>query len=255
MPHYEGPDSQFLAGRLEGQAVLDGIRASLAFAGAGLPDQTPIGMWGYSGGAFATSIAAQLERRYAPELNMQAVALGGVVADIRSTILKFSGSPFGGAIAMGVNGPMRAFPEADLSQYLSPAGRAKVAAAADDCISDAVARYPFLKIADIEAYPGSFEEPAVVRLLRRNSPLGIAGAPTAPVYDYHAVLDELAPIGPDRALMHRYCGAGVTVEHVENLVGEHLTETVLGAPGALSFLARRFAGQAPKNTCSSIPRP
>jgi len=254
-PDYEGPDSQFLAGRMEGQAVLDGLRASLAFSPAGLSPSTKLGLWGYSGGAFATSIASQLQAGYAPELNVAGVALGGVVGEIRKTIDDFSGSAVGGAIAMGVNGPLKAFPEYNLGQYLSASGRAKVAAASGDCITDAVARYPFLSIKQIEAYPGALDTPAVANLLHANSPLGIAGTPTAPVYDYHATFDELAPIGADRELMHRYCASGQVVEHVEHLLAEHISETVSGAPGALTFFAQRFANQAPKNTCATIPAP
>jgi hypothetical protein len=253
VPDYEGPDSQFLAGLMEGQAILDGIRASLRLREAGLPANTPVGIWGYSGGAFATSIAGQLEAGYAPEINMQAIALGGVVGEIRKTIDAFSGSPFGGAIAMGINGPIKAFPEYDLAQYLSEIGRAKVAAASRDCISDAVARYPFLRISDLEAFPGVLDVPAVASLLHTNSPLGIEGTPTAPVYDYHATFDELAPIGPDRALMRRYCAAGAVVQHVEHLLADHISETVSGAPGVLAFFSQRFAGKPAKNTCASIP--
>lgn len=252
VPDYEGPDSQFLAGRLEGQAVLDGIRASLAFAPAALADDAPVGIWGYSGGAFATSIAGQLEPTYAPEINLRAIALGGVVAEIRATIDKFSGSAVGGAVAMGVNGPMRAFPEYDLAQYLSDAGKRKVAAAADDCITDAVARYPFLSMKDLEAFPRALDTPAVANLLHANSPLGIAGTPSAPVYEYHALFDQLAPIGPARQLLRRYCAAGATVQQATHLLGEHLSVVVTGAPGALAFLKDRFAGKAPKNTCASI---
>jgi hypothetical protein len=254
-PDYEGPDSQFLAGRMEGQAVLDGLRAALAFTPAGLSPSTRLGIWGYSGGAFATSIAGQLQAAYAPELNLSGVALGGVVAEIRKTIDAFSGSAVGGAIAMGVNGPLKAFPEHDLGQYLSESGRAKVAAASGDCISDAVARYPFLSIKDIEAFPGALDTPAVADLLHANSPLGIAGTPTAPVYDYHATFDELAPVGPDRELMRRYCASGAVVEHVEHLLAEHISETVTGAPGALAFFSQRFGNLAPKNTCTTIPSP
>lgn len=254
-PDYEGPDSQFLAGRMEGQAVLDGLRAAVAFSPAGLTPSTRLGIWGYSGGAFASSIASQLQPTYAPELNVQGVALGGVVGEIRKTIDAFSGSAVGGAIAMGVNGPLKAFPEYDLGQYLSADGRAKVAAASGDCISDAVGRYPFLSIAQIEAFPGALDVPAVTNLLHANSPLGIPGTPTAPVYDYHATFDELAPIGPDRELVRRYCAAGAAVEHVEDLLAEHLSETVTGAPGALAFFSQRFAGKAPKNTCASVPAP
>jgi hypothetical protein len=253
VPDYEGPNSEFLAGRLEGQAVLDGVRASLAFAQAGLRASTPVGLWGYSGGSIASSIASQLQTTYAPELNVQGIALGGLVGDIRSTIDDFSGTAFGGAIAMGVNGPLRAFPEYNLSQYLSAAGKKKVAAAAGDCIAEAVARYPGLSLADIEAVPNAFDLPAVADLLRSNSPLGIAGTPTAPVYDYHAIYDELAPISRDRAMMHRYCDAGVTVQHVEDILAEHISEVVSGTPGALAFFASRFAGNTPTNTCATVP--
>jgi len=254
-PDYEGPNSQFLAGRMEGQAVLDGLRAALAFSPAGLSPSTKLGIWGYSGGAFATSIAGQLQSTYAPELNLAGEALGGVVAEIRKTIDDFSGSAVGGAIAMGVNGPLKAFPEYNLGQYLSASGRAKVAAAAGDCINDGVVRYPFLSIKDIEAFPGALDTPVVANLLHANSPLGIPGTPTAPVYDYHATFDELAPVGADRELMQRYCAAGAVVEHVEHLLAEHISETVTGAPGALAFFSSRFANQAPKNTCASIPAP
>lgn len=253
VPDYEGPESQFLAGRLEGQAVLDGIRASLAFEAGGLPASTPVGIWGYSGGAFATSIAGQLKQSYAPELNLRGVALGGLVADIRATIDKFSGSPYGGAIAMGVNGPMRAFPEYDLGQYLSEEGRKKVAAASRDCIHEAVLRYPGLKLSDIEATPNALDIPVVADLLRANSPLGIAGTPTAPVYEYHALFDQLAPIGTARELLRRYCAQGAVVQHVTDLFAEHISETVSGAPGAVAFLADRFAGKDPKNSCARIP--
>lgn len=252
VPDYEGPQSEFLAGRLEGQAVLDAVRASLAFTDAGLSADAPVGLWGYSGGSLASSIAAQLQPTYAPELNIEGVALGGLVAEIRATIDKFAGSAVGGAIAMGVNGPLRAFPEYNLSQYLSAAGRKKVAAASGDCISDAVARYPFLKYSDIEAFPNAFDVPAVADLLHANSPAGIPGTPTAPVYDYHATYDELAPLGPDVAQMHRYCDAGVAVQHVEDALAEHISETVSGAPGAVNFFAARFAGKAPKNTCATL---
>lgn len=70
-----------------------------------------------------------------------------------------------------------------------------------------------------------------------------------------STLDEFAPIGPDRELMKRFCAIGVTVHHVEHLLAEHVSETITGAPGAVAYLADRFAGKAPKNNCSSIPKP
>src|SRR5207237_1235757 len=67
---YEGPQSAFGAARMAGHGVLDGIRAAEALSGTGLTGaQTPVGLWGYSGGGLATSWAAELAAGYAPDLN------------------------------------------------------------------------------------------------------------------------------------------------------------------------------------------
>jgi len=91
-------------------------------------------------------------------------------------------------------------------------------------------------------------------MLRRNSPLFRPGAPTAPVYAYHTLLDEFAPIGPARATLRKYCAAGTPVQYAEKLLGEHLTELALGVPGVIGFLTRRFDRHPPRDDCASIPR-
>ena len=97
-PDYEGPRSMFLGAEGEARGVLDGLRAARAFAPAGIDPSAPLGLWGYSGGGFASSVAAQMQPRHAPELKLSGVALGGVVADLRATIHAFSGSAVGGAL-------------------------------------------------------------------------------------------------------------------------------------------------------------
>jgi hypothetical protein len=251
-PDYEGAGSDFLGANEEAHGVLDGIRAALHFVPDGLGAGTPLALWGYSGGALASSLAAQAQPSYAPELHFDGIALGGEVADIEATLNAFSGTPFGGAIVMGFAAVNRSYPAAHLLQYLNAAGRAAVAQAQDDCITQAALQFPFASVKQYEAYPGAAEGPAVVKLLHEISPLGIPGTPSAPVYDYHSSIDELAPIGPDRQLMQRYCAAGVRVDHVETLAGEHLLVTVTGAPGAVAYLADRFAGEPAPDDCASI---
>ena len=253
VPDYEGPRSEFLVAKTEAHGVLDGIRAAKSFGPAGIADSAPTALWGYSGGSFASSVAAQYQPTYAPDVSLAGVALGGYVANVRATIDAFSGSVLGGAIAMGINGFHRAYPELDLMSYLNESGQQKVAAAAGDCINDAALKSPFLSIAQVEATPGALDLPAPAGMLRDNSPTGIAGVPTTPVYHYHAILDEFAPIGPAREMMRRWCAAGVKVQNVEHLLGEHVTELATGAPGALAFLKARFAGSAPVSTCGIIP--
>ncbi|WIM71857.1 lipase family protein [Corynebacterium suedekumii] len=51
------------------RAVLDGARAGLAVAG--VPDDSPVGFYGYSQGGGAAAGAAELHATYAPELNLR----------------------------------------------------------------------------------------------------------------------------------------------------------------------------------------
>ncbi len=253
VPDYEGPRSEFLVAGVQAKGVLDGIRAARRFAPAGISREAPIGLWGYSGGGLATLTAAQWQPSYAPELPIAAVAAGAPATDIRQSIEALSGSYAGGAVAMGINGFLRAYPGLRLMQYLSESGREKVRASAGDCIDDAAIRYPLLRIEQLEASPQALERPPVARMLRANSPLHIDRVPRAPIYHYHSALDELAPIRPARATMRRFCEHGAVVQRVEPL-GGHLTVVATGAPGAMRFLADRFAGKPPVDSCASIPQ-
>ncbi|HEX4904773.1 MAG TPA: lipase family protein [Acidimicrobiales bacterium] len=253
VPDYEGMASQFLVADVAAKAVLDGVRAARSFAPAALAS-SPVALWGYSGGAFASANAAQLQASYAPELPMRGVALGGLLGSVRATIDAFDGSIAGSAVPMGVHGLARSYPELDLPQYLNDLGRDLYAATAADCLFDAAARRPFLRVSQITRVPQPFDVPAVAAMLRANSPQFRPGAPTAPVYEYHTLLDEFAPIGPARATLRNYCAAGTPVQHATKLLGEHLTEIVAGIPGALAFLSARFAGRAPVDGCAGLRR-
>ena len=252
-PDYEGPDSLFLDPAVQAHGVLDGIRAVLHFAPDRLGQKTPLGIWGYSGGSVASDEAAQAQPAYAPSLHFKGIALGGLVGSVMATLNDFSGGPAGGAIVMGFAAVNRDYPAADVLQYLNPAGRTAVAEAQNDCLTQAAAQFPFASMTEYEAYPDIESTPAVVNLFDRISPLDLPGTPTAPIYDYHSSYDELAPLGPDRAQMRRFCAAGVKVDHVETALGEHVGAAVTGAPGAVAYLAARFAGRPAPDNCGSIP--
>jgi Secretory lipase len=253
VPDYEGPSSAFLGATGEAHGVLDAIRATRSFGPARVSPAAPVGMWGYSGGAFATSVAAQLQPSYAPELHLAGIALGGEVASIKGTLEDFSGSVLGGALVVGIIGIDRSFPDAGISQYLNAAGQAAMAAGQNDCINAAAIQFPFASLTEYQAAPNTINNPTLDALLAGDSPLGFAGAPSAPVYDYHAFADEYAPLSDDRQLMAQYCTAGVPVDHVEDLVGDHISETITGAPGAIAFLRSRFDGAPVVNNCGRFP--
>jgi pimeloyl-ACP methyl ester carboxylesterase len=246
---YEGPDSHFFAAPEEAHGVLDGIRAALAFGPAGFAPTTPVGMWGYSGGGYATSVAALAAPAYAPELHLAGAAIGSPTASVRAEVTAFSGSIAGGAIAMAIAALDRAYPEQHLEQYLNPAGRAAIAASAHDCLVEAARRFPFAKVGQWEATPDAIDQPGVTRFLSSISPEFMSGHPTIPVLLYHDRTDEFAPIGPALDMASRWCARGTPVDvHVEP-IGEHIAYETLGAPRAMAYLAARFAGDAAPTTC------
>jgi hypothetical protein len=135
------------------------------------------------------------------------------------------------------------------------AGATAIAAAQDDCLVQASVQFPFASVSGYEAYPNIESTPAFMSLFDRISPVDLSGTPTAPIYDYHSSIDEFAPLGPDRQQMRRFCADGVKVDHVELPLGEHIGTALTGAPGAVAYLAARFAGQPVPDNCASIPAP
>ena len=79
VPDYEGPNSAFSAGRQEGMGLLDGIRAALNYAPAGISKNATVGGYGYSGGA--TAIGAYFDLfRHNIGLILDSCRLGCVTA-------------------------------------------------------------------------------------------------------------------------------------------------------------------------------
>lgn len=242
---YQGPHNAYPAGRLEGQATLDGIRGALAIPGTGLGPDTPVGMWGYSGGAVASGWAAELAPSYAPELDVVGVASGGTPADVEAAARAVDGTIASGLALSAAVGLSREYPE--LLTLLNDKGRAMVQDLDDTCVSDAVSSYPFRRLAEFTTSHRPIDEP-IARSVFATNRMGQA-APTAPVYLYHSFLDQLIPYRSAKTLHDRWCARGASVLLVTDYLSEHVTYAISGAPGAVGYLASRFAGVPVPDNC------
>lgn len=244
-PDYEGPYSAYGAGKLSGQATLDGIRAALSFEQLGFDGETPIGLWGYSGGALATSWAASLQPSYAPELNLVAVASGGTPADVFSVVQAAENSPFFGLILSAIVGTNRAYPELLPDAIVNDAGRAAFESLKDACVGGGAALGlggPSGALADYTTAADPFNTPGALSV-RPKVTLPQAGhTPTADVYVYHEMLDELIPIAGTDAMVAAWCADGAHVSYQRSITGEHVVGVASGAPAAISYLSSRFNG-------------
>lgn len=240
---FNGPCHAFAAGRLAARFVLDGIRAVVEFSPADIDAATPVGLWGYSGGAQATLCAAEHHVAYAPEVNLVGVAAGGLTVDPTTTARTFEdaydGSILSGIPLGGVIGVSREHPEVDLDGGLNPQGQAIVASAADMRMIQLALTYPFLHWADYLTVPNVLDIPGLRAAFEANR-FGLV-APAVPVYLYHGLLEQNLPIAEADQFVNEYRRMGADVDYRRIRCGEHLLSAVLGAPGALRFLTEQFA--------------
>lgn len=247
-PDHEGPYSVYGVGTLEGQITLDGIRAAENFDALGLPGRdTPVGMWGYSGGALATAWAASLQPAYAPELNLVGVASGGTPADLKSAAQAFD-SGLGNAVAfslgfsaiIGINRVYDVIPDS----ILNDKGRAAVAALKDGCVGDTGdgSPAPTGHFADYVTIDDPLNSRAALATYPKINLPQPGRTPTAEIYVYHSQLDELIPVAGTDTMVQAWCADGARVHYYRGLSGEHIAFAASGAPDAILFLTSRFAG-------------
>lgn len=251
VPDYLGPQSAFLANRLSGQAILDGIRATLNSADlTGIQDPT-ITMWGYSGGSVVTGWAAELHPSYAPELKIAGAAVGGTVPDLANAVTAMNKGPFAGIIAPGVLGLSAQYPElkAVIDKRLMPQHVGKFHKPLKQCLVANALEFQFADVLGMFDDPNLVKtDPTIVKLLKENA-LGQA-TPKIPLFWYMSVLDEVSPIEATDGLVDKYCKAGVSVEYLRDTVSEHGSYAVIGAPRAISWLKRVMNGHQPRKGCS-----
>jgi hypothetical protein len=237
---FNGPQHAFGAYPLAARFVLDGIRAAIGFENAGFDAATPIGLWGYSGGALATLFAVELQAAYAPELNIVGAAAGGAGVDTTSSPQMFEdGNLLSGIPFCAVLGVSRGFPDVDLHSVLTPQGQAMVAAASEMTMEQLVASFPFIRWSDHLTVPSVFDIPGM-RAAFEQGPLGHA-TPTTPLHLYHAEHDKYPPIADVDKLVEKYRREGVDVTYRRFRFGGHVTAVFTGVPGSLRFLTERFA--------------
>lgn len=258
LPDYEGPEAAFLAGKNSAHGVLDGIRAARAF----LPDRlvnthTPVALWGYSGGAFASLWAAEQAAHYAPEIPLVGVAAGGPPADLASSAEHIDGGLFAGLYFAAAIGLSRAYDGIDTDALLNAEGREMFADLGESCVGQELAwvkdpllsGYTFDNMRDYTTVDDFLAVPAVQQVIEQNR-LGRNGF-DAPLLYYHAFFDQLTPREDARTLAARYCGYGIPVRF-DYAIGEHITSALTHASTAVAYLAARFDGRPVPSDCAKL---
>jgi len=252
-----GSQSLYTVGAAEGHAVLDISTAADQIPGVGLSATAKTAIWGYSQGGQAAAWAAQLQRSYAPALDLVGVAAGGIPANLEQTANYLNGNVAAGFAAMSIIGLSDQYPsDIDLPALENANGAAAIATIESECVFPTLLGFENVNIdqytqggetlAQLEATP------SIVSAIDAQQ-LGTS-APSVPVYQYHGQADEIVPLNQDIALKQAWCADGVADEFAL-YPSEHITTQFQAAPQALSWIANRFAGQAAPSDCSDTAPP
>lgn len=241
-----GPHT-YMAGRSEGAASLDVVRAALRLPGTGLSTGAKVAIVGYSQGGHGAGWAAQLAPTYAPELNIKAYAVGAPPANLKTVADHNDGGDNAGLVFAAGYGIDMTYPELDMTPYLNATGRAAVADLADDCIdelqSDKYAGHTLAEYTteDVLARP-EWRAKVDAQDLGRT-------IPKAPVLLYHSNGDEILPVQVSVNLRSAWCAGGANVTFWQTNTGGHFATAALMSPSVTSWVADRLGGSVPTSNC------
>lgn len=267
MPDHGGSSDRFLTPHQPGYAVLDGIRAVQNFTPRQLPPKTPTALWGYSGGAIASSWAIEEQPTYAPELNIKGAAIGAPERDLAASLKSVNFTPLAGLIpiALGAIGKDSPAFRARLNRYLTPAGRRIVAETGNHCVGQNVLSNLWFDYRRYLTKPVNvvLADPVIKKAIAAR---GITGrSPEVPTYVYNGISEEVAPISGTDKLVRSYCAGGTPVTfHREQLPpnpipqisSTHGIVLMTGASSAFDWLNTRLTpGAATPRGCQITTMP
>ncbi|MFE1591433.1 lipase family protein [Nocardia sp. NPDC058705] len=242
-PDVQGPQARFLDKTQAAHAILDGVRAAKTFAPAGLSD-SPVALLGYSGGAMVSLWAEQELPRYAPELELAGIAVGGMPVQLNDEFDHVSGTVYAGIGLLGIAAIHRIAPEADIPALLNDRGKHMLAETANYCLTDFMIKYPFANINDYTAVPNIFHSPRV-QAVTQDLGQQPSMPPRTPTYYWQSALDDILPIESTDRLVHSWCQAGGQVTYARLTIPGHGLPDLAHLPPAFDFLGDRFADATP----------
>ncbi|KAG5917622.1 hypothetical protein E4U42_007180 [Claviceps africana] len=265
VPDFQGPTSAFANQKIAGQAILDALRASLRSSSiTGIKENAILALWGYSGGAAVTKYAAEIQPKYARELNLAAVAFGGLFGKSTKSVKLLNKGAHAGLIPfalIGIANENQAF-QSVLNLHLRKEFKDKFYTAAHQCLDANIRTFYGADVIGMFTCWDLCVYPSLLATIVRYSEA--PGVPDARVYWYHDVHDEVSPISAIDDAVYDYCRHGANVRYERNLAAtvNHQNYALVGAPNVLAWLKSVMTGEISKSTCraenvtqSDLPAP
>jgi pimeloyl-ACP methyl ester carboxylesterase len=235
----------YLVGESEGRGVLDAAIAAEQLPGADGGDQ--LAVFGYSQGGHGALWAGQLVTEWAPDFHLVGTVAGAPATELPLIFGAGGRANVAGFLYMIIAGFHDAYPDAPLSDVLTPQGEAELDAVDQGCAGEVLGHFAGLDSSQLLVADGAETEPWK-SLAEENNPGNVAT--DSPILILHSAHDDVVPVALSALLFDRLCGLGQEVERrvYENGGGHGATAPTALADGA-AWIQQRFGGQPAISTC------
>jgi acetyl esterase/lipase/uncharacterized membrane protein HdeD (DUF308 family) len=241
----------YLVGEAAATSTLDAVRATIDLADGAVSSRFAVA--GHSQGGHAALFTGQRAQRYAPELDLIAVAALAPASELAAFIEANDGTTFGNLLgAYAVVAWDRAFDDIDAADIIDPAVLPIVERLAAACVTTGPEALSLLTDAELLQLrflvsPIWQTEPWASRIAENtpgNEPID------APLLIVQGTDDALIRVDIQRRLVQRLCASGQQVEYRELTDVGHLTIDDAADDDVVTWLTDRLSTQSTTGTCS-----
>ncbi|HEY3671089.1 MAG TPA: lipase family protein [Acidimicrobiia bacterium] len=234
----------YLVGESEARGALDIVKAAQQIRETGANDKTFV--WGQSQGGQAALFAGEIQPTYAPELDLQGVVSGAPVTDATAMFPAAATIPETlGFAVMGLMGMEAAYPDAKISDVLTPAGLEKTKIVDQKCYGAVLDAFK-QPVDEVIAHNPS-EVPPFPDIFVADTPGAVATA--APQLVYQGLSDDVVYKVFTDAYVKKVCAIGNTVDYQTFSGKDHYEENAAAEKDVLEWMQARLAGTAAPSTC------
>jgi hypothetical protein len=246
----------YLLYKSEAHSILDSVRALLN--DKSVPLKNEVVLVGQSQGAGAGLGAAWAAPSYAPDLNVRAAVLTGLVTSIATAQTHTKAQTYSDPMKMDAGFAMLRFagtdhsqhPEADLPSFLTPAGKVMLQTALHACLSDV-----FNKAAVLGLHDGGGEFSRSISPIDHDMEESFtlpSGHISVPVFVGTGLDDKMAGVGGQYDAVGAMCSAGSNVVWHTYPGLTHSTAVMGSFKDSSSFVRAILAGKVPVSNCQMI---
>jgi len=234
----------YLVGVSEARGALDIVKAAQQIRGTDANDKTFV--WGQSQGGQAALFAGEIQPKYAPELDLQGVVSGAPVTDATAMFPAAATIPETlGFAVMGLMGMAAAYPNAKISDVLTPAGLEQTKIVDQKCYGAVLDAFK-QPVDQVIAHNPS-EVPPFPEIFVADTPGAVATA--APQLVYQGLSDDVVYKVFTDKYVQKVCALGNTVDYKTFSGKDHYEENDAAEKDVLEWMQARLGGATAPSTC------